>query len=139
MPKKALLFVLLIASVFLAAHSVVRFEPQSFTGEFLAQVEGTVGIAVGIAPNQYNTLAQQLQEKQTYLNEQEAALQNSTSAAAAVGIMDDPVFLGLTAAVAVLFILVITNYYFDWRRARAERLAEAAKAAAVASPPDSQA
>ena len=127
MPRKALWFVFLISAALLAAQSAVQFAPRSFPGEFLAQVEGTVGLAVGVAPNSYNTLDQQLQTKQAYINGEEAALQSSTAATAPAGMAGEPLFVSLVVVAGVLFILVVLNFYFDWRLLRAERQAEAAK------------
>jgi preprotein translocase subunit SecF len=78
-----------------------------------------IGIAVGIAPNPYNTLNEQLQQQQTELNQQaadlaarEAAFASSTGAATAA---ESPVIWYLAIAIAIIGILVFLNFYFEWQ------------------------
>jgi preprotein translocase subunit SecF len=87
---------------------------------FLAQV----GMVVGIAPNPYNTLNDQLQAEKTQLDQQaadlaarQAAFESSTGVAATVA-QTSPVVWYLSMAVALIGILVCLNFYFDWRRSR---------------------
>lgn len=119
MLKKALIFTLIVIVglvVFLTASHV----KLAFFGEtMLAQV----GVSVGIAPNPYNTIDAQLNQKSAYLDERQAYLDAeqaalASSTAAANSPEGNPFLLYLTIAVAGLATLVILNFYFDWRRGR---------------------
>ena len=91
---------------------------SSGVSNFLAQV----GVTIGIQPNPYNTLNEQLNARQTQLDEEqadlasrEAALTSSTGTSA-VSASATPSYLML--AVGVLTFLVGLNFYFDWLRTR---------------------
>lgn len=80
-----------------------------------------VGVVVGIAPNPYNTLNDQLQQEQTQLNQQaadlaarEAAFASNTASGSASSSASPAVWY-LAIAVAIMAVLVILNFYFDWR------------------------
>ena len=93
--------------------------PVYFGETLLAQV----GVSVGILPNPYNSLNDQLDQKQAYINEeqsyidqQKAALASSSALAIAPGA--SPVAWYLALAVLALAVLVFLNFYLDWRRSR---------------------
>lgn len=94
-------------------------------GYFGETLLAQVGVVAGVAPNPYNTLNEQLDQKaaainseQAYLNQEQAALASST--AEANSFSSDPLQWYLTAAVAALMVLILLNFYFDWRRAKRE-------------------
>jgi len=87
-------------------------------GKLLAQV----GLVVGVAPNPYNTLNDQLQQQQAQLNQQaadlaarEAAFASSTNAAETAS---SPTTWYLMIAVIVIGFLVCLNFYLDYRRSK---------------------
>lgn len=82
-----------------------------------------VGVVVGIAPNPYNTLNDQLQQEKTQLSQQtadlaarEAAFESSTASGSVSS--SSPMVWYLAIAVAVMAVLVLLNFYFDWRLLR---------------------
>lgn len=76
-----------------------------------------VGTSANVPPNPYNTLDQQLSEKQTRLNEREAALSVRENSGGALSSSD---VWGVYSFVmsAVLVVIVGINFYFDLRRGR---------------------
>ncbi len=124
MPKERVGMVLMTAAaiaVAAVAFSVTGGRTQRF-GTMLAQV----GVAVGVAPNPYNTLNDQLNAKQAQLDMeaadlavQRAALASDTAAGAVAGPASP--YWYLVAAVGALTLLVVLNFYMDWRRAEHER------------------
>jgi hypothetical protein len=78
-----------------------------------------VGMVVGVPPNPYNTLNDQLQQEKTQLDQQaadlaarQAAFASSTGAVLA-GV--SPVTWYLAIAVVIIGLLICLNFYFDWR------------------------
>ena len=119
MRKQTALLLIVLAGA-LSFIAIGARAPRSPFQSFLAQV----GIVVGVAPNPYNTLNDQLNQKQAQLDQQaadlaaqEAAFASSTAAAAAA---PSPAVGYLAAAIAVVALLVILNFYLDWRRSRRE-------------------
>lgn len=76
-----------------------------------------VGTSAAVPPNPYNTLDQQLLEKQTRLNAREAALYARENSDGELSSRD---VWGVYSFVmsAVLVVLVGVNFYFDLRRGR---------------------
>lgn len=79
-----------------------------------------VGISVGVPENPYNTLAQQLAEKENELTLREEELAVLESRAKESGSSESSqtlatYSLGLSA---LLFLLLAGNFYMDWRRGR---------------------
>lgn len=76
-----------------------------------------VGLAASVPANPYNTLAQQLSDKQTQLDQQAAqlAVQEKNNMSAATSASDRLGFYSLCIS-AALFILVAINFYLDIRR-----------------------
>ncbi len=116
--------------VMIAAAVAVAAAVFSVTGGGTAR-EGTmlaqVGVAVGVAPNPYNTLNDQLNAKQAQLDmeaadlaAQRAALASDTASGGAVAGSASPYWY-LVAAVGALTLLVILNFSMDLRRAERER------------------
>jgi hypothetical protein len=99
---------------FVGGYRVAFFAPVD---KMLAQV----GVAVGVAPNPYNSLNEQLNEKQLQIDEeqsdltaQEAAFASSTEESGLLAA--SPVVWYLMIAVGVLTFLVGLNFFLDWRR-----------------------
>lgn len=119
MLKKAALFALIVLAGLLLFGIASRTKLAYLDQTFLAQV----GVSVGVLPNQYNTLNDQLNQKAAYLDErqayldaQQAALASSTAALNSPS--GNPYLAYLTVAIAGLAVLVLLNFYFDWRRSR---------------------
>ncbi|HVM76700.1 MAG TPA: hypothetical protein VMU07_00930 [Candidatus Paceibacterota bacterium] len=89
------------------------------TGSTLSPAD--VGVTVGVAPNPYNTLNAQLDQRQKVLDAEasnlqaeEAALNSQTSTFGNGS--ESPMIGFLMIAVGVLAFLVGLNFYFDWHR-----------------------
>ena len=85
---------------------------------------GDVGVAVGVAPNPYNSLNDQLNQKQEAINQaesnlqaQEAAFASSTAPTAAGQNASVVWYVALGLSILCL-VLIVVNFYFDWRRSR---------------------
>ncbi len=118
MRKRTVLLLIMLAGVACVFFFVARGRVAS-----LPSLMAQIGITVGVAPNPYNTLNDQLNQEQNQLNQQaadlaarEAALASSTAAADAVSYTD----WYLSAGIAAVAILVSLNFYLDWRRAKRE-------------------
>jgi hypothetical protein len=120
MARKTLGVFLVMAAVGLITTGVFGMSnggPVVFKS-FLAQV----GVAVGIAPNPYNTLNDQLNAKQSQIDAEQANLNAeqagmaSTTAAGASPAATSPLIGYLIIAVGILALLVGLNFYFDWHR-----------------------
>lgn len=122
---KGTLGLVLIASavivILAAAYFLGSFRPAALAGfrALLAQV----GVAVGIAPNPYNTLDAQLTAKQAQLDEEQADLAAREAAFASTTASTTPMsnpstVWYLVMALGVLAFLVGLNFYMDWRRSQ---------------------
>lgn len=91
---------------------------------------GQIGITVGVAPNPYNTLNDQLNAKQAQIDMENADLAAreaefaSETASSAPLAASSPVLWYLVIAIGVLALLVGLNFYLDWRRGERERILE---------------
>ncbi len=83
----------------------------------LLAANAVVGVFAGVAENPYNTLAQQLEEKEAELRAREAALDAQSREPVAGG---TPFPFGLVSFFLSLGVLVLValNFLFDWRRTR---------------------
>ncbi len=78
-----------------------------------------VGVTLAVAPNQYNSQAQQLAAKETLLNKREADLATKErTATQVVAAIDNNLGLYSLLASLVLCILIACNFYFDMRRSQ---------------------
>lgn len=117
MTKRATWFILIIGGVFILSGVAAQ---KNFSFEKLL---GQVGVVVGVAPNPYNTLDAQLNQKQAELDQQQADLAAreaalaSTSAPTALA-QSSPAIWYLAAGIFFLAFLVILNFYLDWRRSK---------------------
>jgi predicted PurR-regulated permease PerM len=116
MKKQTVWLLIVLVGVFFVFLVIVKGNSSPFP-KLLAQV----GVAVGVVPNPYNTLDAQLNQKQDQLNQQisdlvarEAAFASSAAATNSVS----PMVWYLVVAIALVALLVLLNFYFDWRRSR---------------------
>jgi hypothetical protein len=85
--------------------------------EFARELGAAVGASAGVLPNEYNTLAQSLLQKEKEVNQKEAALAEREAAVMSQGNEKNMnlVFVVLSVGILLLF-LILLNFYFDWRR-----------------------
>ena len=79
-----------------------------------------VGTTVAVPPNEFNQLAQQLQEKEIDLSEREEALkkQEATLELERLNVLNDKgnTLYYLYVISSLLIVLIVVNYYLDYRR-----------------------
>lgn len=101
---------ILFVATFLFGYAVFSAGPAALVRNAKDSL-AAVGISASIAPNEYNSVAQQLAEKEARLNREQADLaaqqRNNPSSRYA--------FYSLCVSI-LLFILVAINFYFDIRR-----------------------
>lgn len=96
-----------------------RSQSLSYVAESLANA---VGVNVGVEENRYNTVAQQLKEKEEELNSRETSLldleREITEQISKERRSDRVTFLYISIVGLVLMILLSANFYFDmkWRK-----------------------
>lgn len=86
----------------------------------ISQTGSVVSISAGVAENEYNTLAEELDQKERLLDARDRALAERAS----VEIDDDTVggkksdlaIVYTTAIGFLLLVLVLLNFYMDWKR-----------------------
>lgn len=120
--KRLGIFALVVLAGIIVALSATQLQ-YAFNGRpLLAQV----GVELGVPANPYNTLNDQLDQKkaflderEAYLDQKEAMLANGTGTGSAV----TPENVGyLTIGVIAVALMLMVNFYLDWRRERrAER------------------
>ncbi|MAF79583.1 hypothetical protein CL629_00690 [bacterium] len=99
--------------IMMGTHIILRTNPKLLKNSLLGQV----GVMVGVEPNPYNSIAQQLDEKEKELvqKEEELKIREETLNTEAVNINEQLLYLIIGVA-GVLFVLLGTNFYLDWRR-----------------------
>ena len=92
-------------------------------GRFVgSKIGSAVGMSISVSENPFNKLALQLKEREEGLDEREEALAvreielNKQAQAD-----NNPAIIFLLAGVAVLFFLIILNYYLDYRRRKKDK------------------
>lgn len=104
----------LVAAMFLNAYVL---EEQSAPAIYFGQLGNAVGISVGVGENQYNTIAQQLDEwgrelsdREKEISERELLLSNARES----GNTTSDIFI--MAIGLLLLVLIVMNFVLDWRR-----------------------
>lgn len=89
-------------------------------GKFIGAGMGSaVGMSLSVPENPFNRLAFQLKEKEESLNQREVELNEREQALKSSG-GQNIIFIILAAGIGVLFVLVMLNYYFDYKRRKKE-------------------
>jgi hypothetical protein len=89
-------------------------------GKFIgAKFGSAVGMSVSVPENPFNKLAVQLKEKEADLAQKE---QDLNAREQALNNHNNPLMIVLVIGIGVLFVLILLNYYLDYRRRRQERL-----------------
>lgn len=101
----------------LTIFRIVTISGSSFpTIPSLSQVGNAVGVTVSIEPNQYNSLNEQLKNKEEALKERESTLKENESIILARSEKQDKILQYLLIISTVLLFLIFLNFIFDWRR-----------------------
>ena len=111
------LLALLLLTLLLVALRTLSLGEASFpTVPTLSQIGAAIGATVSVEPNPYNTLAEQLKNKEGQLSLRERALEESERAIGSRSQKADTLLQYLLAASGMLLFLILLNFYFDWRR-----------------------
>ena len=101
-----------IVVIFLLVIGLNPIDISKFIG---AKLGAAVGMSISVPENPFNKLALQLKEKEERLDlreqvlfKKEQALQNSPN--------QDTLIIFIAIGIGILFILILANYYFDYRR-----------------------
>jgi hypothetical protein len=97
-----------------------RVNPVDIVKYFGAQVGSAIGVSVSVEPNPFSQLAQQLKEKEIQLQEKEKILaQRETELRDRDFLGGGKIILGLISGLLIiLFILILLNFYLDYKRRR---------------------
>lgn len=90
-------------------------QPIELTRYLGAGLGRAVGMSVGVPENSINKLALELKNKESQLDQREQAIAEREAAAG-----DQAVAYYLAGGIAILFILVIVNFFLDHRRREQE-------------------
>ena len=105
-------FVLILISFFYYA-GLNPVDISRFVG---ARIGSAVGMSVSVQENPFNKLALQLKEKEDKLNQREEDLAARESVLNTPNTFQAKLILFLAIGITVLFILVIVNFYLDYKR-----------------------
>jgi len=97
----------------------VGISPVDYTKYLGARFSSAVGVgsSASVPPNPINTLALQLEEKQTKLDARESQLdKRETDLKSSSSVLENKVIWGMMIGIVVLFILISLNFILDWHR-----------------------
>lgn len=122
----ALLTPFLVILAFIFFQVAFDASPMAIGRYLVAQVGSAIGVTVSVPPNPFNTLAQQLKEKESALSDREKKLQAKESALETEinkgQSNQNKTLIYLAAVGGILLALILANFYFDYRRRRASRI-----------------
>ncbi len=118
--KSSPCFILLtLVLVFCFAWLNYGATPPEIMKYMLAQVGSGVGMSVSVAEKPFNTLAQQLREKEIRLEEKE----DSLIAVLQQNERDGRIIMGLIIVlITILFVLILLNFYFDYKAGKYQKV-----------------
>lgn len=109
-----LFFFLFILVSFLYYLGLNPVDVGRFVG---SKIGSAVGMSISVPENPFNKVALQLEEREEELDERAKALAiREVELDKQAQIDNNPVIFFLLAGIAVLFFLIILNYYLDYRR-----------------------
>ncbi len=109
------LFAVILVS-FLYNIGIDPISLSRFIGAKLGQAVG-VSTSTSVPPNPFNTLAKQLSDKEQLLEEKEKLLAESSESESLKEIRRQRMMIYfLSSGIAVLFCLIMYNYYLDFKR-----------------------
>jgi len=96
-------------------------------GKFIgAKFGSAVGMSISVPENPFNRLALQLKEKEERLVQKEQELnQKESELDSANNFSQNKLVFILMVGIIILFVLVLLNYYFDYRRKKKAKNLEA--------------
>lgn len=119
-----LIILFLIVGAFAFMQGVFKASPLAVGHYLVAQVGSGIGVTVSIPPNPFNTLAQQLKEKEEYLLKKEAGLQQKELALEEqldkTQNNQSRTFVYLLLTAGILLVLIFLNLYLYRRKEDSE-------------------
>lgn len=116
---RVLLFAVILFS-FLIYVGISPMDVGRFIGAKFSSAMGVNSYAQ-IQPNPFNTLALQLKEKETRIITKEKAVDQREYDLIRAASLQNKIIIFLTIGIIVLFVLIVINYYMDYKRRRSER------------------
>lgn len=112
---------LFLSIIIVSFFYVIGINPVN-TSQFIGSKIGrAVGMSVSIPENPFNKLAVQLKEKEEILNQRENELnQKAEELNQKSKNTQSPMIIALMIGIVILFLLVLINYYLDYRRRQTE-------------------
>jgi hypothetical protein len=95
---------------------IVKFIGAEFTSA--VNVSGSASVR----ENPINSLALQLKNKEVALAQKEQSLQDEEASLQKIGSLQNNLIIFLSIGIVILFILIILNYYLDYRRRKKEAM-----------------
>ena len=126
MIKTALHIVIMVSFVLFGVGATATMLDYFFHADTIAlmtritaQVGSVIGIQVGVPSNPYNTLAQQLKEREDQLNSKETVLNARESTVLSQNAQNEERFLYYVFGIGgFLLALILANFYMDFHRRR---------------------
>jgi hypothetical protein len=107
----------LFALILVSFLFVIGLNPVDLSVFVSSKLGRAVGMSVSIPENPINKLALQLKEKEDRLDQREQELdQREVDIDKQLEAKYNPVLVVLAVGIGVLFILILFNYYLDYRR-----------------------
>jgi len=100
---------------------ILGLNPVSITKLIGTKIGSAVGFSVGVKENSFNKLALQLQEKEERLVEKEETLERiEAELKKRSSFRENKLVLIMILGIAILFILILLNYYFDYKKRKGD-------------------
>jgi hypothetical protein len=114
-----ILFLIIIAAGFLYTAGLNPVDVSVFLG---AKLGRAVGMSTSVPENPFNKLTKELREKEEKLDTREAGIKEREEAIAEETISrQQNLIMVMAIGLVVLFLLVVLNYYLDFRRRQRNR------------------
>ena len=114
--KYILFFLVCIFGILIFLWFGFDVKPIALGKYFLTQLSSTIGVSVSIAPNPFNTAAEQLQEKERALSVKENDLKQKEEQTVKEKSGLERFNIYLLAGGGFLLGLILFNFYLDFRR-----------------------
>lgn len=106
-----------VISFIIFVFTLSFFAASDMGNRTLRQLGSVIGLYASVEPNEYNTLAQQLEEQKTELDKQKLQIeQEKAQLQQEREDSSDMAIVYITSIGALLLTLVLFNYFLDWRR-----------------------
>lgn len=112
------LYAMLCLSLVFAVFRLFTLSEGPFpTVPNLTLVGAAIGVTITVEPNAYNIIAEQLKNKEEDLIERERVIGESERANQATSQHQDKILQYLLGVIGMLIVLILLNFFLDWRRA----------------------